>query len=210
MKSLRKCRVCGVTANSTNDLCKFVKNNGSKYGYAQICLECKAKEYHLTKGNTKPYEKHGSTNTRLYKIWSKIKQRCLNKNNDHYEYYGGKGISICNEWNKYSVFKDWALNNGYSNTLTIDRINPNGNYEPSNCRWVDRIAQAQNTRLIRLGNSSGYRGVSFHKKDKRWRARISVNGKNIHIGNFKTKEDAAKAYNDFIDQNMLMHPKNVI
>lgn len=88
---------------------------------------------------------------RLYKIWDGIKERCLNKNSKDYVRYGLRNIKICSEWlESFVCFYNWAYTNGYNDTLTIDRIDSNGNYEPSNCRWVNLKEQARNRRNNRL------------------------------------------------------------
>lgn len=84
---------------------------------------------------------------RLYRIWCGMKGRCNNKNLKAYKNYGGRGIQVCKNWvNNYKEFEKWALNNGYNDNLTIDRINNDENYEPSNCRWTDRKEQNRNKR----------------------------------------------------------------
>lgn len=83
----------------------------------------------------------------LFFVWCGIKQRCFYKNHICYKNYGGRGITMCDEWlNDYSIFKKWSLNNNYKYGLKIDRINNNGNYEPNNCRWVSNKENCRNTR----------------------------------------------------------------
>ena len=101
------------------------------------CLE---KENHI-----KPT--HGKTHTRLFSIWVGMRRRCYDIRRNNYKNYGAKGIRVCDEWlgeNGFQNFYDWAMANGYDDTLTIDRVSSSANYEPSNCRWVDMKTQQNN------------------------------------------------------------------
>lgn len=90
---------------------------------------------------------HNKSNTKLYRVWNSMKQRCFNKNDKFYFCYGGRGITVCEEWiNSFQSFYNWAINNGYQENLSIDRRNVNGNYSPENCRWVDMKTQQRNRR----------------------------------------------------------------
>ncbi len=92
---------------------------------------------------------HHMSGTRIYRIWSLMRERCRNSKSPYYKDYGGRGISVCNEWNGkdgFEKFYKWSMANGYADDLSIDRINVNGNYEPSNCRWITLQAQNRNRR----------------------------------------------------------------
>ena len=95
-------------------------------------------------------ESHGGYGSRLYCIWAHIKARCLDKDDKNYPFHGDRGITVCDGWkNSFSAFRSWALQNGYNDELTIDRIDVNGNYEPGNCRWITQSEQMSNTRKTR-------------------------------------------------------------
>lgn len=95
------------------------------------------------KGHFEPI--HGMRNTQIYNVWCAMKRRCSSQKDKRYKNYGGKGIIVCDEWtNSFQSFYEWSMNNGYEKGLTIDRIDCNGNYEPSNCRWVTTKTQNRN------------------------------------------------------------------
>ena len=111
---------------------------------------------------------------RLYRIWSNMHERCENPSNVNYKYYGGRGISVCEEWGYYSRFCAWAYNNGYSDEYSLDRINVNGNYEPRNCRWATVKEQANNKRTNKYVDYGGM-NLTFSE----WADITSVDKRNI-------------------------------
>lgn len=120
----------------------IVQSGHLRSGHTQSCGCYKSdriKETHCTKASQFP---------RLYGIWGKMKERCTNKNCKGYKDYGSRGIKVCNDWfNDFENFCLWALDNGYKDTLTIERINVNGNYEPQNCTWIPSEEQSKNRRI---------------------------------------------------------------
>ena len=146
---------------------------------------------------------HGLRNTRLYKIWRDIKYRTLNPNSRDYYKYGGRGITICEEWkNDFMSFYNWAMSKGSSDELSIDRIDNDGNYEPNNCRWTTRTIQSRNQRIPK-NNTSGYKGVCYNKNNNKYKAQIKVNNKSIYLGYFQTAVEGGVAYNNYIIENDL-------
>lgn len=131
--------------------------------------------------------RNGESATRLCRIWAYMKSRCSSPLNKDYKYYGGKGVKVCEEWKDYEAFKKWALENGYAENLTIDRIDTNGNYEPSNCRWVSRKVQANNTTRNHYVTHNG-----ITKTISEWSQETGVSLRTIYyrIQNGLTAEDA--------------------
>lgn len=138
---------CGNYKNVRADslLCGAIKSCG--------CLKKQQDKINLIANHS-----HKQSGTRLYKIWQNLKKRCYNKHDARYHRYGGRGIKVCSEWEKKFVnFYNWAINNGYSEKLTIDRIDNDKDYMPENCRWVDIKTQCNNrcTNIkITIGNAT--------------------------------------------------------
>lgn len=109
-------------------------------------------------GEKNPNYKHGLRNTKLFRIWSNMKNRCTNPNCEHFDRYGGRGITICDEWQKnFIAFYEWSISNGYSDNLTLDRKNNDKGYSPDNCRWVTSKTQANNTSRCKFITIDGER-----------------------------------------------------
>lgn len=141
---LVECR-CG---NEFEAIGKYLRNGSIK---SCGCLKSKRMTEH---GKAKAT--HGDSKSRLFSIWSGMKKRCYYKKNIGYKNYGGRGIQVCDEWkNNYSTFKLWAMNNGYDESLTLDRVDNDGNYEPNNCKWSTVTEQNRNKRNNKLFNYNG-------------------------------------------------------
>ncbi len=175
-----------------------------KSGHTKSC-GCRKKENNKNLITTK-YVKQEFP--RLYSIWKNVKTRCTNTKIKQAINYSKRGIKFCIDWTDFIVFKDWALQNGYEDNLSIDRIDVNGNYEPNNCRWADRKTQSENTNLLRSSNSSGYRGVSLKGSKFIARATNNISKERVYLGAFKTAEEAGLAYDNYIIINKLNYPIN--
>ena len=136
--------------------------------------------------STNKYVMHGKRKTRLYRIWANIKTRCYNERDPHFERWGNRGITMCDEWkDNYQTFYDWAMSHGYSDDLTIDRIDNNGNYEPSNCRWITVKEQNRNKRNVRF--------ITYGGKTQT----IPEWTKELHLGKETIRERLKRGYTDY-------------
>jgi hypothetical protein len=149
------------------------------------------------------------TKNKLAQTWYGIKARCRSSKSTGYKNYGGRGISMCDLWHDdFYEFEKWSLANGYKKGLQIDRINNNGNYEPTNCRYVEPYINASNRRS--LTNTSGFIGVSKNKNANTYRTQIAIQNKNVHLGSFKSKIEAAIFRDVYIIKNNLPHTRNLL
>lgn len=122
----------------------------------------------------KIHERHGESKSRIYKIWRGILDRCLYESHANYLLYGGRGISICDEWrNSFIAFSSWAKANGYKSDKSIDRINPDGNYCPENCRWATNKQQARNRRPEVAGKLIEHNGEILNISQ--WSRKLNIN-----------------------------------
>lgn len=150
--------------------------------------------------------------TRLQRIWSGMKSRCVNSDTffdcPGHSGYKERGTSLHEDWLVFATFETWALANGYSDELSIDRRNNDGNYEPDNCRWATQSVQGQNTKLLSKSNKSGYRGVSYTGRKSPWRAMVYLNNKAVYNKSFPTAIEAARARDKYVIDNNLEHTLN--
>jgi hypothetical protein len=147
---------------------------------------------------------HGLKYHKLYGTWSQMKARCYNPKHQYFKDYGGRGIKVCDRWLDINNFIE-DMYSSYLEELTLDRIDVNGNYKPDNCRWATLDTQSRNTRDICSTNTSGFRGVYWHKRENKWVASIRINYKSIYLGGYQTALEAAKAYETYVRVNNLEH-----
>lgn len=151
---------------------------------------------------------------KIYTLWNSMNYRCYNPKAKDYENYGGKGITVYEEWkNDFFKFKEWLIAFGIKDGAIFGRIDKSGNFEPENLTWMDHKSVLSYSKLIRKSNKSGFVGVhniNRFKTGNVWRAEIRHNGKLKYIGAYKTKEDAALAYNKYITDNNLAHGLNLV
>ena len=182
-----KCINCDNTFTARID---HVKANKST-----TCRTCNKRSY------------HGESDTRLYHIWEAMKQRCTNSKHPKYKDYGERGIKIVPEWDSYEVFRDWALLNGYSDVLTIDRIDVNNNYSPENCRWETATTQAANKQFSKKP-AAGFTGIELSKQGK-FTARLRKDGKRVSLGTYSDVLQAIFVRDSYIINNKLPNKRNL-
>lgn len=143
-------------------------------GKTQSC-GCLQKE-RVIESNIKIHTTHDKSKTNLYSKWAGMKRRCYNLNDKRYPDYGGRGITLCEEWKEnFETFYNWAINNGYKKELTIDRIDTNGNYNPSNCKWSTMLEQSHNKR--------NNRNITYKEKTQtiaEWSRQLGLNTKSLY------------------------------
>ncbi|WP_052399136.1 AP2 domain-containing protein [Candidatus Francisella endociliophora] len=153
-----------------------------------------------------PRQKYGLRKHPLCNTYYNLMYRCYNSKAINYKYYGGRGITVCDEWrNDFKTFYDWCMDNGYKKGLQIDRIDNDGNYEPSNCRFVTPSDNMLNTRVT---GKVKYRGVHFDKYNNKYKSYISINSRSKYIGRYATDIEAAKAYDKYVIDNNLPNKLN--
>lgn len=161
-----------------------------------LCIPC------ANKAAGKKRSTHGlnNSNSRLHVTWSNMKRRCLSPKGAEVQKY--EGVTLCDEWMSFEPFMQWSLANGYTDELTLDRIESSKGYEPGNCRYADYNVQAANRRMT-AKNTTGHVGV--YALGNRWIAKVQWKKKQIHLGCFDLISDAVKARNDYLDANNLPH-----
>jgi len=165
---MKKCNTC----NTIQELSEFHNLKSTKDGKYSKCKTCKAK----------------------YNVWSQMHQRCDDVDGKAYINYGGRGITICDEWSTYEGMKSF-ISDGWEKGLQIDRIDNDQGYSPENCRFTTRSVNNLNRRPY---GKSKYRGICWHEANNKWRALVYIYGNQKYIGIYSSEIEAAKAYNAYI------------
>ncbi len=185
-----------------------------RYQYVQTHCECGTERsvlvYSLHSGQSlscgcfhkERVTKHGLRSTPLYSIWSAMLQRCQDLS---YENYGGRGITVCDEWKDPKVFCRWAKSYGYKKGLSLDRVDNNGGYSPQNCHFTTPTIQSENRRKL-SSNTSGFIGVC--QRGQVWRATARKDHKQIYLGSFDTPEEAARVRDSFVEKHYTLPTLN--
>ncbi len=161
------------------------------------------------KSNTKHGCSPRNGSRALYNCWKSMRSRCYNHEDQSYKGYGERGIKICSTWfNDVKEFCDWSKANGWREGLQIDRKDNDKGYYPENCRFVTPLKNANNQRLLRTTNKSGYRGVSWRRTHGKWHSYINYNWKRVNVGYFNSSIEAAKARDKYAIDNDLDVPLN--
>ena len=148
---------------------------------------------------------HGLTQHRFYQTWRSMRGRCINPKDRGYKNYGGRGITVCEEWLDVRNFIAWCeMTHPNTEGISLDRIDNDKGYSPENCRWADKTTQNINQRMQK-NNTSGFVGITWHTFSNRWRVRVNINRQRVNIGSFKTKEEAVQARDNYIIENKLPH-----
>ena len=191
----------------------------SRYGlyecpYCENTFECRISSVNMGYTKSCGCLKGGNTpglhNNKFYKTWNDMIRRCTNHKATGYKNYGGRGITVCEEWLDVANFVAWAEKT-HPNTegMSLDRIDNDKGYSPENCRWADRVTQGVNRRKMRT-NTSGFVGVYWDKKTNKWRSSIVVDKKYKHIKMCETKEEAVQARDNYIIENGLPHKLSIL
>lgn len=197
----------------------------SHHSYVLVLCDCGKEKlilaYSVTSGFTKSCgclhkeitgalrRTHGESRTPLHFVWKNMLNRCLYERGEKYQEYGGRGITVCQEWiDSYQVFRDFAMNNGWKKGLQIDRIDNDGNYQPSNVRFVTGKVNINNSRTLRSKNTTGYRGVSLRENGK-YRAVVRISGyPKLNKSGFDSAIDAAVHRDHFCTSLGIQTPLN--
>ena len=174
--------------------------------YCKKEFECQVQS--ISSGNTKScgcFATHGLGSNKFYQTWYGMLQRCTNSSRKEFKDYGGRGISVCEEWLDIRNFTEWCdLTHPNIEGMTLDRIDNDKGYSPENCTWSNKTTQAINKRMQK-NNKSGYVGVIWDKRTNKWRSSIIVNKKYKQIKMCETIEEAVQARDNYIIENNLPH-----